>query len=131
MGEALLKQHKASPFHAYSAGTEPNSTVFPPVVEVMREIGIDISENKPKGIDKYLGHLYFEKVIIVCSDAEKKCPAIFGPAERLFWPFEDPAAVKGSEDEVLAVSRQVRNQLDKKICEWLNEQGIPAQPVVR
>lgn len=109
---------------------EPKSEVFPPVIEVMREVGIDISNQKPKGVELYLNKIHFEMVIVVCAVAEEKCPSIFGSSERLFWPFEDPSAAIGSQEEILAVCRKIRDQIDTKICEWLGEQGIPAQPLL-
>jgi arsenate reductase len=129
MAEALLRKHGGDHFQVFSAGTEPKAEVFPPVAEVMRAIGIDISGQKPKGIEPMLGNIHFERVIVVCGDAEEKCPRIFGPAQRLFWPFDDPAAATGSREDVLAVCRAVRDQIDRRICEWLNEQGISAQPL--
>jgi arsenate reductase len=125
MAESLLRKRAGNVFRVYSAGTEPKDEVFPPVVKVMEEIGVDISDNKPKGVGQFLGRVYFEKVIIVCDDAEKKCPAVFGPAQRLFWPFDDPASALGSEADVLAMCRKTRDQIDSRICEWLKEQGIP------
>ncbi len=127
MGEALLRKRAGHIFEVYSAGAEPKDRIFPPVVEVMKEIGIDISANKPKGVETFLGKMVFEKVIIVCADADKKCPQIFGPAQREFWPFEDPAAAQGSEAEILATCRKIRDQIDAKICSWLKEQGIEIQ----
>jgi arsenate reductase len=124
MGEALLRKYAGHVFEVYSAGTEPGVTVFPPVVEAMKEIGIDISAQKPKGFDKFLGHLRFEKVIIVCSEAEKKCPGIFGPAQRLLWPFDDPAAAAGSPEDILVFTRNIRDQIRDRILKWLEEQGI-------
>lgn len=127
MAEALLKKHAGNTFGAYSAGTDPAEEIFPPVVEVMKEIGFDISGNKPKGIDVFLGKIYFEKVIIVCDLAEKQCPSIFISSQRIFWPFEDPA--KAGIESVREVSRKVRDQIDIKICQWLSDQGIPATPL--
>ena len=127
MGEALLNKHGGHVFQAYSAGIDPKHEIFPPVVQVMQEIGIDLSEQKPKGIKTFLGQIHFEKVIIVCDNAEKQCPTIFGPAQRLFWPFEDPAAATGSEEDILAVCRSVRGQIESRICTWLQEQEITIQ----
>jgi len=124
MAEGLLRKRAGSHFRAFSAGTRPAAEVFPPVVKVMAEIGLDISGQKPKGAERFLGAVYFEAVVVVCADAEKECPSIFGPAKRLFWPFEDPAAVSGSEEGVLAVCRRVRDQIDMKIRDWLEGQGI-------
>jgi arsenate reductase (thioredoxin) len=127
MGEALLRKRAGHVFEVYSAGAEPKDHIFEPVVEVMKEIGIDISANKPKGVETFLGKMHFEKVIIVCADADKKCPQIFGPSQRVFWPFEDPAAAIGSKEEILEFTRKIRGQIDAKICAWLKEEGVGVQ----
>jgi arsenate reductase len=127
MGEALLRKRAGHVFEVFSAGAEPKDRIFPPVVAVMKEIGIDLSTHKPKGIETFLGRMHFEKVIIVCSKADEKCPQIFGPAQRLVWPFEDPARASGSEEEVLETCRKIRDQIDAKICAWLKEEGIEIQ----
>ena len=129
MGEALLKKHAKDYFNVYSAGIEPAEQIFPQVIEAMKEIGIDISDRKRKGVEPCLGKKNFEKVIIVCSDAEKKCPRIFGFSQRVFWPFEDPSSAAGSEETLLEVCRKVRGEIDRKICEWIDDQGIAARPV--
>jgi arsenate reductase len=129
MAEALLRKHAGDYFEAFSAGTEPRQEVFSPVVEVMQEVGIDISNHKPKAIEGFLGRVHFASVIVVCSDAEKNCPLAFGTARRFFWPFDDPAAATGSAEDVLRVCRGVRDQIDRRICEWLKGQGIDAQPL--
>jgi arsenate reductase len=124
MGEALLRKYAGHIFQVFSAGTDPKQQVFPPVVQVMKEIGIDISGQKPKGIEQLPGQECFEKVIIVCADADKWCPTIFGPDDRIFWPFDDPARATGTPDEVLAVCRRIRDQIDKRIHEWLTEEEL-------
>lgn len=124
MGEALLNKYAGDVFKVYSAGTDPSDGVFPPVLEAIKQIGIDISQNKPKGINAFLGNFYFEKVIIVCANAEHQCPNILGPADRLFWPFDDPAEAGGSDADILAMTCKIRDQIDAKIKEWLKEQGI-------
>ena len=124
MGEALLRKHAGHIFQVFSAGTDPKQQVFPPVVQVMKEIGIDISGQKTKGIDQFPGQKRFEKVIIVCADADKKCPIIFGSDDKMFWPFDDPARATGTPDEVLAVCRQVRDHIDKRIRQWLTEEQL-------
>jgi len=129
LGEALLRQRAGQVFRVFSAGTEPKQTVFAPVVQVLGELGLDIADARPKGVREYLGKVHFEKVIIVCGDAEEKCPAIFGPAQRLFWPFADPAALEGSQAEILAGTRRIRDEIDTRIRTWLAEQGIDAKPL--
>jgi arsenate reductase len=124
MAEALLRKYAGEDFQVFSAGAEPSNRVFPPVVAVMNEIGIDISHARPKGLDTYLGHMHFSKVIIVCSEADKKCPQIFGSAQRLYWPFDDPAAAQGTEAEILEACRSIRDRIDARIRQWLKEEGL-------
>lgn len=122
MAEALLRHLGGDRFEVYSAGTSPKAAIFPPVVEAMREIGLDISGQKPKGVEAFLGRLHFEKVIIVCDGAERNCPSIFGASQRLFWPFDDPAAATGFDEEVLAVCRRIRDEISDRIADWLKDQ---------
>jgi arsenate reductase len=68
--------------------------------------------------------MHFGYLITVCSRAEEKCPIFPGMGMRLHWPFDDPAAFKGSEEETMAVFRGVRDQIDARIDEWLQSQGI-------
>jgi arsenate reductase len=60
----------------------------------------------------------------LCSKAEEKCPTIFGLTDRLFWPFDDPAAAQGTVEEKLGVCRRIRDEIDEKLCAWLRENGI-------
>ncbi|MCF7838558.1 MAG: arsenate reductase ArsC [Candidatus Marinimicrobia bacterium] len=127
MAAALLTKHAGDRYRVHSAGTRPAATVFPPVVTVMREIGLDLSDCHPKGIDPFLGRMHFECVITVCSDAETECPAIFGPATRLHWPFDDPAAIQGSPAEILAACRRIRDQIEIRILDWLRDSQSAAR----
>lgn len=122
MAEAILRRLGGDRFEVHSAGTEPKQAVFAPVIEAMKEIGLDISGQQPKGIEPFLGRMHFEKVIIVCNEAERKCPTIFGSSQRLFWPFDDPAAATGSDEEILAECRRIRNQIIERITNWLAKQ---------
>jgi arsenate reductase len=124
IAEALLQKYAGDHFQVFSAGAEPKDEIFPPAVEVMKEIGIDISDRKAKGLEIYLGKVHFEKVIIVCSEANKNCPQIFGATQRLYWPFDDPTSISGNSEKVLAFTRNIRDQIDAKIHIWLKEQGI-------
>lgn len=124
MAEALLKKHAGNEFQVFSAGTEPQEKIFPPVVQAMKEIGIDISGNKPKRLKTFLGQKHFEFVIIVCGNADKQCPSFFGNTRRLFWPFDDPAKAPGTKDDILAACRRIRDQIEEKITLWLKEEKI-------
>ncbi len=119
MAEGFLRKHAGERFEAYSVGLEPRP-VHPLAVRVMDEIGIDISGQVSKGVDTVLGKHSFRYAIFVCRHAEENCPSIYPFAlEKLSWPFEDPAKFEGNEDETVAKFRQVRDQIDRKIQEWL------------
>ena len=119
MAEAFLRHYGGDRYEVHSAGLEPKG-IHPLTVRVMEEAGIDISAQTSKGIDTYLGRLHFQTLITVCDNADKNCPAVWpGVNRRLHWSFEDPAAAQGSEEERLAKFRQVRDQIEAKVKEWL------------
>jgi arsenate reductase len=119
MAEALLRDMAGDRFEVHSAGTEA-TRVNPMVAPVMEELGIDVSAQRSKSLDEYLGHLNADHVIIVCANAEKVCPRIFpGLGDRLFWPFDDPAAVEGTDEEKKAAFRRVRDQIAERLRAWL------------
>ncbi len=92
-----------------SAGTQPSERVNPLAVEVMKEVGIDISSQKPKSVNEYLGESW-DYVITVCDDAKESCPFFSGKvAHRLHIGFEDPSKVIGSEEFILSEFRRVRD----------------------
>lgn len=125
MAEAFLRRYAADSFEAYSAGLEPKG-LNPFTLRVMEEVGIAMSGHRSKSVREYLGHINFGYLIIVCADAEAKCPVVFvGMSQRMFWPFEDPAAFDGPDDEKLARFRAVRDQIDARIREWLASLNIP------
>ena len=122
MAEALLRRHTGDRFEVYSAGYEPTD-INPFTRQVMAEVGIDLGGQYAKGVKEYLGKINFAYVIIVCDRAEKTCPTAFPSIsrQRLFWPFEDPVAFKGTDEEKLAKFREIRDQIDQRIRQWLNE----------
>jgi arsenate reductase (thioredoxin) len=109
MAEGLLRHDAGERFHVESAGTKP-SMVRPEAIAVMKELGIDISGHRSKHVDEFEGQR-FDYVITVCDNARESCPVFFGAARRLHQSFEDPAALKGSEQERLTVFRRVRDEL--------------------
>jgi arsenate reductase (thioredoxin) len=120
MAEGFLRAFAGDSFDIYSAGFEPKDEIHPCAKQVMHEIGCDINGQHPKGADEYLGELAVTHLIVVCANAEEKCPRIFpGALNRWYWPFDDPAAATGTVEERLAVFRQVRDQIEQKIREWL------------
>lgn len=119
MAEGLLKKLAGEKFDVYSAGIKP-SVVHPMAIQVMNEIGIDISEQKSKSVTDFLKD-HFEYVITVCDSTRDKCPIFTGAAVRLHWPFEDPASASVSKEEKLNTFRKIRDQIKQKIIAWLEE----------
>jgi arsenate reductase (thioredoxin) len=113
MAEGLLRQLGDGSFEAYSAGTHA-TRVRPLAIRAMQEIGIDISGQTSKTLDRYVDQP-FDKVITVCDQANETCPVFFGARERLHWSFPDPSTASGSEEEQLAVYRDVRDAIRARI----------------
>jgi arsenate reductase len=123
MAEGLLRHFGGTEFTAYSAGLDPERQVHPLAVQVMEEIGIDISRQEPKGVGTYLGRKSINIIITVCNKAEESCPRLWpGVTERnrLYWPLEDPLSAPGNLDEKTTVFRKTRDNLLKRIKEFLN-----------
>jgi arsenate reductase (thioredoxin) len=113
MAEGLLRALGGQRFEAFSAGTEA-TRVRPLAVRAMAELGIDISRQASKTLERYLNQP-FDAVITVCDQANEACPVFFGAKERLHWSFPDPSKATGSEDEQLAVYRAVRDAIRERI----------------
>ena len=122
MAEALLKKMAGDRFEVESAGLEPGK-LNPLAVEVMKEIGIDISQNITKSAFDFFkeGKLYTH-VITVCDETgAEQCPFFPGITTRLHWSFADPSGFTGTQEEKLERTRQVREAIRKKIEGWLRE----------
>jgi len=114
MAEGFLRHLAGDRFEVASAGTEATH-VRPQAVRVMNELGIDISRQESKTLDRYLGEP-FDYVITVCDEANEACPFFPGAGERLHWSLPDPAAAQGTEeDRLLEVFRAVRDRLRQHI----------------
>ena len=109
MAEGLLRHDAGALFEVESAGTKPSS-VRPEAIAVMGELGIDISGHRSKSVEEFAGQ-HFDYVITVCDSARESCPVSFGPGDKLHHSFVDPAALDGSQQERLALFRQVRDEL--------------------
>ncbi len=122
MAEALLNHLAGDEFEAVSAGLEPGE-LNPLVVEVLREIGLDITGKKTQGVfDLYRSGQFFPYVITVCDEtAAERCPIFPGVTKRLHWSFPDPSGFTGSKEEKLAQTRQVRNMIEDKIRGFVRE----------
>jgi arsenate reductase len=116
MTEGFLKSFD-SRLEVYSAGTSPSPRVNPYAIRVMSELGIDISGGHPKKADQFVAQP-FDYVITVCDDADKNCPYFTGKVgKRMHIGFPDPAAAKGADEELMAVFRNVRDDIRAKFRE--------------
>ena len=113
MAEGLLRHLAGNNFEVMSAGTEATH-VRPLAIRAMDELGIDISGQESKTLDRYLGDT-FDYVVTVCDDATEACPVFPGAKRRLHWSFEDPAQARGSEEERLRVFQSVRDEVRERI----------------
>ena len=123
MAEAFLREIGGDAFEVESAGLDLADRINPLVVEVMKEIGIDLSgKSMQKVFDLFLKGRLYDYVIAVCDAAKAgKCPVFPGVCKRLHWPFEDPAALEGSWEEKLEKTRSIRDEIRKKIEAWSEE----------
>jgi len=124
MAEGLLRHEAGDRFEVFSAGTRPTH-VRPEAIAVMAEIGIDISGHRSKSVDEFIGQ-ELDFVITVCDNAKETCPVFPGSVKRLHWPFEDPAAVEGTEDIRKAAFRRTRDRIHGRIMVFLdgNESAV-------
>lgn len=127
MAAALLNKTCGEFFQGHSAGLEPGN-LNPLAVEVLQEIGIDISKNKTQAVfDVFKAGQLFPFVITVCSETEAAgCPIFPGVTTRLHWPFPDPSKLSGSWEEKLEGTREILSRIDRKVKQFCNEQ-CPAE----
>lgn len=121
MAEGLLRHLAGDRFEAHSAGTE-GTHVHPLAVRAMAEIGIDISHQESKTVDRYLNQP-FDAVITVCDQANEACPVFLGALRRLHWSFPDPSLATGTDEERLTVFRRVRDAIREQIQRDLVHEG--------
>ncbi|QDT15541.1 arsenate reductase ArsC [Alienimonas californiensis] len=113
MAEGFLRRFHGHRFAVRSAGTKPADAVHPLAVRVMAEAGVGIHDALPTRLGEYLGRLPVRHLLIVCDHASETCPRIWpGAVTRHVLPFDDPAAVEGTEDQKLAVFRRVRDEIE-------------------
>ena len=120
MAEALVNHDLAGEYEAFSAGTEPSS-VNPLAIAVMKELGIDISHKRSKGLEEFSGQ-EFDYVITLCSQADEACPVFFGGTKKIHMGFPDPTATFGSHEEKLAAFRKVREEIRNQVVGFLAKQ---------
>ena len=120
MAEAFLKQLAGDMFDVESAGLEPGK-LNPVVIEVMKEVNIDISKNATKSVfDFYKQGKEYDYVITVCDESQSgACPMFPGKGERLHLGFADPSGFQGTWEDKLKLTREVRDHIKTKIKEWV------------
>src|ERR1043165_1771878 len=122
MAEGLLRQMAGDEFEAFSAGVAP-TTVRREAVEVLTEIGIDISSQRSKSVDEFPGQ-EFDYVITVCDNANERCPVFPGKTKRIHWSFADPAAVEGDHEVRVAAFRTVRDQIAERLKQFIEDEAL-------
>ena len=122
MAESFLEKYGGDRFEVESAGLEPGKLNLI-VVEAMKEVGIDISQNKTKSVfDFFKQGKQYDYVVTVCDESQSgACPVFPGKGERLHWGFDDPLSFQGTMEERLEKTRKVRDKIKHRIVEWLNE----------
>ena len=118
MAEGWLRYLAGDRFEVHSAGTEA-TRVRPLAVRAMAEVGVDISGHESKTLARYLDEPW-DYVITVCDEANETCPFFPGGKHRLHWSFPDPSKATGTEDEQLAVYRQVRDSIRGRVDEFVD-----------
>ena len=126
MAEAWLNHICGEYFEAHSAGLEPGK-LNPLAVQVMKEVGIDISNNTTQAVfDVFKSGQLFGYVITVCDETSaEKCPIFPGPTKHLHWSFPDPSQVSGSQFEKLEQVREIREKIRAKVKDWCMEVCLP------
>lgn len=110
LAEGILRSAAGDMLNVESAGSKPAGHVHPLAIQVMKEIGIDISGHRSKHMEEFL-HQPVETVITVCGKADQACPMFPGQVNRYHWGFDDPAHATGSDEEKLMVFRRVRDEI--------------------
>lgn len=110
MAEGILRAAAGDLVEVHSAGSKPAGYVHPKAIQVLKEIGIDISAHTSKHMNEFLAR-EIATVITVCGNADQACPLYPGQVHRHHWGFDDPAHAKGTEEEVLREFRRVRDQI--------------------
>jgi len=117
MAEAIVNAHLSDQWRAFSAGTKPSGSIHPKAIQVLDEIGISHT-GRSKPADEFRDQP-FDLVVTVCDDANEECPLWLGKGKRAHLGFRDPAKASGSEQEILGVFRQVRDEIAEKIPQLL------------
>ena len=120
MAEGFLKSFDPE-LEVFSAGTAPADEVHPKAVKVMRELGIDLSSHRPQQVDEFLDQM-FDYVITVCGHAQENCPVFTGLVkQQVHIGFDDPAEATGTEGEIMAEFRRIRDEIKERFFSFYLE----------
>jgi protein-tyrosine-phosphatase len=114
MAEAILNSKSKGRILALSAGIEPTESIYPLIIPVMKEVGIDISDAQPKSIEIFSDEI-FDFVITLCDRAKNQCPTYFNNTVHAHWGIEDPRYIEGTEEQKLRQIEKLKNDLIKRI----------------
>ena len=112
LAEGILRAAAGDSLNVQSAGSKPAGYVHPLAIQVMKEIGIDISGHRSKHMDEFLKQS-IETVVTVCGNADQACPMFPGQVNRHHWGFYDPAHATGTDEEKIVVFRRVRDEIKR------------------
>ena len=124
MAEGLLRTRSGGSIDIVSAGSRPKDAVHPLAVKALGEMEIDISEAEPKEVKQFLGD-DFDYIITLCDNARDECPYFPGDAVRIHWDLSDPVAATGSEEDRISAFRTIRDEIARRIDEFLD--GIESE----
>jgi arsenate reductase len=124
MAEAFLRKHAGNRFEIHSAGLNPRE-IHPLTVRVMNEIGISLDGYRSKSLKEYLGKLSVRHVIFVCGLDEDSCPRVWPfTLKAIRWPFDDPAAEEGTEQQKLDKFRVIRDSIEEQVIQWVTSEDL-------
>ncbi len=123
LAEAIVNARLSDEWTAVSAGTHPTGYIHPLAIRALAEIGIE-HHGESKSVDQFRG-MSFDLVVTVCDSVAEECPIWLGQGKRVHLGFPDPAKATGSEEEVMAVFRTVRDDMLEKIPELLRRTSAP------
>jgi arsenate reductase (thioredoxin) len=121
MAEGIVNHYLGDRLRAFSAGTEA-TRVNPLAIQVLAELGIDISGHRSKTLDEFAGEK-FDYVITLCGSANEQCPIFFGGVRRIHFGFDDPSQVTGTSEELLPEFRRVRDEIRSRLEEFFATNG--------
>lgn len=123
MAEGLINARLGPEFEAFSAGTRPSGYVHPKAIAAMAELGIDLSHNESKNLEQFRGR-YFDYIITVCDSAKEDCPVWLEQAgTRTHIGFDDPAEATGTEAEIMAEFRRIRDEIADRVLTFLRDEA--------